>query len=239
MTATLPSEVQSVFERFRSTELTTIDEQGRPITWPVTPRYRAGAPCIDVSTERAVQARRNAHVGLLFCDATGSGLEAAPIVLVQGTADAAGDREIHVRPERVYVWPPGEADAEPVLYDAHMEEVRSGHSEEPEVVRAPPEGGPSAWDARLEGLAGAGTILAVVSPDGFPFAARVAVALDPAARWIDVAASAAGLPLQPGRACLATDGPDAIQVRGDLVLVTNGWALIPHSIRGGDAGDTG
>lgn len=235
MTATLPSEVQTVFERFVSTELTTIDELGRPITWAVTPRYRAGAPCIDVSTDRAVQTRRNSHVGLLFCDAAGSGLDEAPIVLVQGTADAAGEREIHVRPERVYVWPPGRPDAEPVLYDAHMEEVRSGHSEEPEVLHTPPEGGPSAWDARLEPLAGADAtaILAVVSPDGFPFAARVRVALDAAARWVEVVDAPAGLPLEPGRACLATDEPDALQVRGDLVLVANGWALVPHSIRTG------
>src|ERR687888_1450115 len=39
---------------------------------------------------------------------------------------------LHVRPERVYVWPGGRLDDEPTLYDAHVEEVRSGHNEEPE-----------------------------------------------------------------------------------------------------------
>jgi hypothetical protein len=240
VTATLPPEVQSVFERFRTTELTTIDDRGQPITWPVTARYRPGAPCIDVSTDRADQTRRNTQVGLLFCDGGGSGLEHPPMVLVQGTAHTAEAEsgEIQVRPERVYIWPEGTPDAEPVLYDAHLEEVRSGHSEEPVRFHADPEGGPSAWDHRLDGL---GTsretaVLSVVSPDGFPFAVRVGVRLDPAARWIEVAHAPAGLPLAPGRACLATDEPDAIQVRGDLVLAASGWALIPHSIRDGHSG---
>ena len=39
---------------------------------------------------------------------------------------------VHVRPERVYVWPEGDPTREPELFDAHMEEVRSGHDEEPE-----------------------------------------------------------------------------------------------------------
>jgi hypothetical protein len=238
VTATLPPEVQSVFERFRTTELTTIDDRGQPITWPVSARYRAGAPCIDITTDRAPQARANTQVGLLFCDSGGSGLQAAPMVLVQGTAHVGGEQpgEIRVRPERVYVWPDGQPDAEPVLYDAHMEEVRSGHSEEPERFHADPEGGPSAWDGRLDELRDASAILSVVSPDGFPFSARVRVSLDAAARWIEIAHAPTGLPFAPGRACLATDDPDAIQVRGDLVRVEHGWALIPHSIRDDHSG---
>ena len=240
MTATLPSAVQSVFERFLISEITTVDERGQPLTWPVTPRYRVGATCIDISTQRADEARRNPQVALLFCDAAGSGLHDPPMVLVQGTA-AAPERgsdatELHVRPERVYVWPESEPDAEPVLYDAHMEEVRSGHSEEPERYHAAPEGGPSAWDSRLQGL---GTrhptaVLSIVSPDGFPFAVRVRVAIDAAARWIELSHSPSGLPIAAGRACLATDSHDdpgdAVQIRGDLVRVAGGWALIPHRI---------
>ena len=242
MTATLPSAVQSVFERFVISEMTTVDERGQPITWPVTPRYRAGATCIDINTQRAQDTRRNPQVALLFCDAAGSGLHDPPMVLVQGTA-AAPQRgsdvtELHVRPERVYVWPESEPDAEPVLYDAHMEEVRSGHSEEPERYHAAPQGGPSAWDNRLQGL---GTrhptaVLSIVSPDGFPFAVRVRVAIDAAARWIELSDSPSGLPLAAGRACLATDSHDdpgdAVQIRGDLVRVASGWVLIPHRITG-------
>ncbi len=248
MTATLPEQIQSVFERFRTTELTTVDADGQPITWPVTPRYRAGAPCIDVHSERADEARANTQVGLLFCDGTGSGLASPPVVLVQGTAQvdpsAPGAAEIHIRPERVYVWPEGNPGAEPRLYDAHMEEVRSGHSEEPEHGHAAPAGGAGSWDPRLEALGGRSpsAILSVVSPDGFPFAARVRVAVDPAQRRVVLAQLPAGLPLAAGRACLATDVRDdpsgagaSIQVRGDLVPVDGGWALIPHSVAGGEA----
>ena len=185
MTASLPQDVQSVFDRFVTTEYTTIDAAGQPITWPVTPYYTPGGPCIDVTTglgypKKANDARANPLVSLLFSDPTGSGLSDAPMVLVQGSAtvDDADleanrlryEREsieklpetaklhppaairkrmvwyytriyIHVRPERVYVWTGGDLASEPQMFDAHMEEVRSGHSEEPERFHADPEGG--------------------------------------------------------------------------------------------------
>ena len=182
MTASLPDEVQAVFDRFITTELTTLNRAGQPITWPVTPYYSLGDPCIDVTTglgypKKANDARANPLVSLLFSDPTGSGLQDAPMVLIQGTADV-DDRDleanrmryeresieklpgtaslqppdplkrmlawyytriyIHVRPERVYVWPRGDIAVEPTLYDAHMEEVRSGHSEEPDRFHAGP-----------------------------------------------------------------------------------------------------
>lgn len=91
MTASLPVDVQDVFARYITTEYTTIDGAGQPITWPVTPYYRTGAGAIDVSTgvgypKKALDAKRNPHVALLFSDPTGSGLEEPPTVLVQGTA---------------------------------------------------------------------------------------------------------------------------------------------------------
>src|SRR5919205_261114 len=221
MTATLPSEVQKVFDRFITTEYTTIDRRGRPITWPVTPYYSPGDPCIDVTTglgypKKADDAQANPKVALLFSDPTGSGLESPPAVLVQGTADVDDrdldanreryDREVHeklpgasgaeppgfmkrffswyytriyvhVRPERVYVWRDGHA-SEPELFGAHMEEVRSGHNEEPEPGHADPEGGATSWDDRIEELGERypTAVLAVVCPDGFPAAARVPIA---------------------------------------------------------------
>jgi hypothetical protein len=39
VTASLPADLQRVFESFVTTELTTLDERGHPITWPVTPYY--------------------------------------------------------------------------------------------------------------------------------------------------------------------------------------------------------
>src|SRR3954470_22814349 len=104
MTATLPYDIQRVFESFITTELTTIDGRGQPITWPVTPYYRPGAECIDVTTglgypKKADDAARNPKVALLFSDPTGSGLERAPMVLVQGTADV-DDRDLDANRER-------------------------------------------------------------------------------------------------------------------------------------------
>jgi hypothetical protein len=280
----LPADVQAVFDRFITTELTTVNSAGQPITWPVTPYYRPGDPCIDVTTglgypKKANDAGANPLVALLFSDPTGSGLEDPPTVLVQGSADVddrdlEANREryaresaeklpalskfqppdaikrflswyytriyIHVRPERVYVW--RSSGAEPELFDAHMEEVRSGHSEEPERFHAEPEGGTTTWHPRLAELGPRHptAVLSLVSPDGFPFAMRVPVRADEPARLIRIDAPLEGAPLQPGLACLTAHSHDSrllsmrnFQVRGDLVLRDDAWALIPHKLVGG------
>ena len=286
MTASLPVDVQRVFERYITTELTTLDAHGQPITWPVTPYYGAGDPCIDVTTglgypKKADDARANPKVSLLFSDPTGSGIDDPPLVLVQGTADV-DDRDLdsnrerytresvaklpgvkpalppkplqrfftwyftriylHIRPERVYVWPAGDVDSEPQLFDCHMEEVRSGHDEEPDVKRVMPEGGETAWDERLEELGRRypQAVLSLVSPDGFPFAVRVPVGTDAAARRIKIEGVPVGAPIQPGLACLAAHDHDErfswqrnFQVRGDLVDDRDGWSLVPHKLVGG------
>lgn len=286
MTASLPAEVQAVFDRFITTELTTVNRAGQPITWPVTPYYSPGAACIDVTTglgypKKANDARANPLVALLFSDPTGSGLTDAPMVLVQGCAEV-DDRDleanrrryeresvdklpatagmhppdpikrmmswyytriyIHVRPERIYVWPRGDIAAEPELYDAHMEEVRSGHSEEPDRFHAAPGGGISAWDDRISELGSRyrTAVLSLVSPDGFPFAVRVPVSIDAAARWIQIEGAPEGIPFAPGLACLtAHEHGDQFtwqqnfQVRGDLRLADGAWVLVPHKLVGG------
>jgi hypothetical protein len=286
VTASLPAEVQSVFERFVTTELTTIDGRGQPITWPVTPFYQAGAPCIDVTTglgypKKADDARRDPRVALLFSDPHGSGLADPPMILVQGSAqvddrdlDANAERYaresgarfpgtaatrlppplrrffawyfdriyIHVRPERVYVWPHGDLDSEPALYDTHMEEVRSGHSEEPERFHAPAAGGLTVWNGRVAafGTRYPTAVLSLVSPDGFPFATRVRARPDPAARWLDLSHIPEGTPLTPGRACLTAHRhhesmlwQENFQVRGDLAEVDGRWTFRPHQVVGG------
>ena len=48
--SSLPQEVRDVFERFITTEYTTVDGRQQPITWPVTPYYTEGAPTIDITT---------------------------------------------------------------------------------------------------------------------------------------------------------------------------------------------
>src|SRR5436190_1004657 len=104
MTASLPHEVQAVFDRFITTEYTTVDRRGQPITWPVTPYYRRGQECIDVTTglgypKKADDAAANTKVGLLFSDPTGCRMDDPPIVLVQGTA-GVDDRNLEENRER-------------------------------------------------------------------------------------------------------------------------------------------
>jgi hypothetical protein len=149
---------------------------------------------------------------------------------------------IRVRPERVYVWPGGDASAEPELYDAHMEEVRSGHSEEQARFHADPAGGTSAWAPRLGELGTTYTtaVLSIVCPDGFPCSVRVPVRADPSEKIIRIGGAPSGLPLQRGLACLTAHlhndqftWQQNFQVRGDLVPADDGWVLVPRKLVGG------
>ena len=216
MTATLPSDLRDVFARCTVAELVTIDGRGRPVAHSVVPAYRPGGPCIDVAD--GAPEVGDPHVALLFADD-------GPMVLVQGTAQVQD--VLHVRPERVYAWASGDPDAEPRLFDAHLEEVRSGHNEEPEVSHAGPEGGAALWDERLDGLDSA--LLACVGPDGFPFAVRVPVHADRAAGLVRIGADPVGAPIEPGVGCLRAA---ELRVRGDLEEEQGGWVLRPHAMVG-------
>jgi hypothetical protein len=284
--AALPDAVCDVFDRFVTTEYTTIDRHGQPITWPVTPYHHREEGCVDITTglgypKKAYDARANPKVALLFSDPTGSGLDDPPMVLIQGIADmddrdleANRDRYwaesyeklpgvrdmhppkllrgmltwyytrlyVHVRPERVYIWPRGDVTAEPELLDSHVEEVRSGHVEEPAVALEPPEGGTPVWDRRMDELGERyrSGVLSIVAPDGFPFSVRVPIDVDPSARLVRLGAEAVGVPVHPGRACLTVHehGPEFewqrnFQVRGDLVERDGDWTLVPHKLVGG------
>ena len=149
---------------------------------------------------------------------------------------------IHVRPERIYVWREGDIAREPELFDAHLEEVRSGHVEEPPAEHAGPDDTAPVWDRRIEdlGTRHSTAVLALVAPDGFPFAVRVPVRADPGARRVRIEAEPVGVPLQPGLAALVAHEHDEVfagqrnfQVRGDLVEDEAGWALVPHRLVGG------
>jgi hypothetical protein len=286
VTASLPQEVREAFSAFVTCEYVTIGARQQPIVWPVTPYYENGAQCVDVTTgigypKKALDAKRNPHVGLLFSDPTGSGIGSGINVLVQGAAevddrDLAANREryiresteklpavkqmlppkairglfdfyfariyVHVRPERVFVWPHGDIATPPDLLGSHMDEVRSGQSEEPLEPHEPAMGGALAWDARIEELGRRyhTAVLGWVAPDGFPLAVRVPVSLDPTNRRIDIGAVPEGLPLTPGRACVTAHShspsftwQENFQVRGDLVEADGGWAVVPHKLVGG------
>ncbi|MDX6665327.1 MAG: hypothetical protein QOG68_1533 [Solirubrobacteraceae bacterium] len=150
---------------------------------------------------------------------------------------------VHVRPERVFVWPNGDPAVEPTLYGAHVEEVRSGHDELPDEPHAEPEGGSPAWDERMDAI-GSRTyptaVVSLVSPDGFPFAVRVPVRPDRDNNVVRIDGECVGTPWQPGLACLTVHDHDPeftwqrnFQVRGDLVADEHGWKLAPHKLVGG------
>jgi Pyridoxamine 5'-phosphate oxidase len=149
---------------------------------------------------------------------------------------------VKVRPERVFVWPDGDHRSEPSVLGTHMEEVRSGHTEEPDEGHVPPGGGALAWDRRMDELGDRHltAALAWVAPDGFPLALRVPVRLDRDRQRVAIDAEPATLPVLEGRACLTAHAhaPDFswqenFQVRGDLVGAEGGWELIPRRLVGG------
>jgi hypothetical protein len=85
-----PAELTEVFERSVTAEFATLTRAGTPITAPTTPYLGDGAT-IDVSTgltypAKAERARRDPRVCLLFADPVGNGMQAAPVVVVQGLA---------------------------------------------------------------------------------------------------------------------------------------------------------
>ena len=148
---------------------------------------------------------------------------------------------IKVRPERVFIWPEGDPAAEPMILDSHLEEVRSGHTEEPPEDHGGTRGGEPAWDDRMEELAHHDTgVLSWLAPDGFPIAVRVPISGDADSRTISIDAEPAGLPLLEGRACLTVHrhSPDFtwqrnFQIRGDLGRNGGGWRLVPRRLVGG------
>jgi hypothetical protein len=140
------------------------------------------------------------------------------------------------------VWPEGDPSREPVLHDSHIEEIRSGHSEEPPEDHGAPRGGEIAWEGRIDelGRRHPTAVLSWLAPDGFPLSVRLPVRSDEGTRRIAIQAEPAGLPLGEGRACLTAHAHDPsfrwqenFQVRGDLVRSDDGWAVVPHRLVGG------
>jgi Pyridoxamine 5'-phosphate oxidase len=148
---------------------------------------------------------------------------------------------IKVRPERVFVWPDADPGQEPEIHGTHLEEVRSGHSEEPPEEHGEPTGGAPAWDRRMEFLAEHETgVVSWLGPDGFPISVRVPITADASRREIRIEREPAGLPVIEGRVCLTVHrhAPNFtwqqnMQVRGNLVRSGEGLRLIPRKIVGG------
>ena len=115
----------------------TIDGRGQPVVWPLTPRYQAGRGL----HRRDRRARRRPTSGV------------APAVLrrrgrwsscraprTPRTAARAEDRRPRAAPSASTCGPAATSRPSRELYDAHVDEVRSAHNEEPEVGHAPARG---------------------------------------------------------------------------------------------------
>ena len=140
-----PAELLEVLERSVTADYVTVDGRGQPVVLAADAALPGGGG-LHRRDGRARGGRRPRRAAVLRRRGDGPRAGHARTPRTRG-----GDEvDVHVRPERVYVWPGGDLEAEPQLYDAHVDEVRSAHNEEPEVGHAPPEGGGSVWDERLD-----------------------------------------------------------------------------------------
>jgi hypothetical protein len=93
-TVEVQTDIRSVLREFYVCEVTTVNRQGQPITWPSAAYYDEATgeiiltACIAFPV-KAFNARRHPQVSLLYSDPTGSRLVEAPAVLVQGDATVA------------------------------------------------------------------------------------------------------------------------------------------------------
>ena len=106
--------------------------------------------------------------------------------------------------------PSGDPTREPQLFDAHMEEVRSGHDEEPDAPHAGRRGrsrrsGTSAWTSS------AGATRTACSRSSRRTASRsrvrVPISVDRRRAGCGSAATCSGVPVQPGLACVTVARP--------------------------------
>jgi general stress protein 26 len=87
----LAPEILQVLRSYYTCEVTTVNRQGQPITWPCLPYFyeESGQIIFTASIAfpvKALNARRHPQVSLLYSDPSGSHLEHAPALLVQGDA---------------------------------------------------------------------------------------------------------------------------------------------------------
>jgi hypothetical protein len=103
----LPRELEEVLSAYYTCEFTTLNRRGEPLSWPTEPLYEPQTGKIVVTASiafpvKALNARRNPHVSLLFSDPTVCGLDDPPAVLVQGDADVEESLEWTPRSEALF-----------------------------------------------------------------------------------------------------------------------------------------
>jgi hypothetical protein len=91
MPLSLPTDVRSIVDAYRTCEFVTLSRDGTPIAWPTTSAYRPADGTFVISTsigfaQKALNVRRDPRVALLFSEPTGSGLDGASTVLIRGVA---------------------------------------------------------------------------------------------------------------------------------------------------------
>ena len=79
--------ISSALRQYYTCEMTTVNRQGQPVTWPGLQYYdeEAGQILLTVSIAfpvKALNGRHHPQVCLLYSDPTGSGLEQTPAVLI-------------------------------------------------------------------------------------------------------------------------------------------------------------
>ncbi|WP_157246736.1 pyridoxamine 5'-phosphate oxidase family protein [Nonomuraea typhae] len=94
-TTLLPDHITQVFDRTLACELSVRDQDGPPVTMPMTFLWRPDRWEFVLASGIVVRRkldllRRDGRVALSFTHFTGSGLADPPAVLVQGTATVAG-----------------------------------------------------------------------------------------------------------------------------------------------------
>jgi general stress protein 26 len=92
------SDLAGYLEAYRTCELLTVSRSGIPIAWPMSGIYQPESDTFLTSTsigypQKAHNIRRTPQVALLFSDPTGSGLDAPPQILIQGTASCSDEIE--------------------------------------------------------------------------------------------------------------------------------------------------
>ena len=99
-----PEDVLPAVDRYLTCFHATVSRAGHPVTYPLTPYVGEDGRTLDVSCgltspAKAERARRNPKVCLLFADATGSGVDPAPVAVVYGRA-AVRDRDLQGNTDR-------------------------------------------------------------------------------------------------------------------------------------------
>ena len=87
-----PPDALTIVRRYRTCELTTLNKDGSPITWPVCARLLDDGRFFMTTSigmpQKAFNIRRNPKISLLFSEPRGSGVQQPGAVLVQANATA-------------------------------------------------------------------------------------------------------------------------------------------------------